>query len=343
MLSLFSSSKIAVDLGTANTLVYVKGKGIVLNEPSMVAVEKHTRKVIAVGREAKNMYGRTHDGVQVIRPMRDGVIADIDLAEIMLRQFLVRAMARNLLKLSPTLVIGVPSSITQLERRAVLQSARSAGAKEAYMIAEPIAAAIGVGLPVRSPQASLICDIGGGTSEVCVLSMSGIVADASIRVGGDEMDEAIVTHMRRYHKIAIGEMTGEQLKIQIGSATRGDSEPSVQVRGRDLVSGMPRTIAITASEVRLAIREPIEAIASAVLRALEMTPPELASDIVDRGLVLTGGGALVRGLDLLLADTTGLPIHVDEDPLTCVARGAAQAAEDIQGYRDVLSGGPSGR
>jgi rod shape-determining protein MreB and related proteins len=334
----FGSTRIAVDLGTANTLVYIKGEGIVLNEPSVIAVDRESGRVLATGRDAKAMIGRTSGNVLVVRPLRDGVIADVDLAELMLRDLLSRALGHRRFRSRPTLVVGVPSTITKLERRAVLESVQGISPREAFLIAEPIAAAIGVGLPVRTPRGSLIVDIGGGTTECCTIAMSGIIADGSIRVGGDEMDQAVVAYMRRHHGLSIGEVAGEQLKIQVGSAgTGGLSDLSAEVSGRDLVTGMPRTISVTSSDLRLALREPIDAIAAAVIRALEMTPPELASDIVEHGIVLTGGGALVRGLDGLLAETTGLAVHVDQDPLTCVVRGAAQAAEDIAGFREMLA------
>jgi rod shape-determining protein MreB and related proteins len=328
---------IAVDLGTANTLVYVKGEGIVLNEPSVVAMEKATGRIQGVGLQAKRMLGRTPEGVEAVRPLKDGVIADVDVTEIMLRYFLETVTSKRLLKLKPTMVVGVPSGITELERRAVRSSAQAAGAKEVYMVAEPMAAAIGVGLPVETPTGNMVIDIGGGTTEIAVIALSGIVSDTSIRVGGDEIDLAIVTFLRKNYNLMIGEPTAEIVKMQIGSAFSSGDEREMEVKGRDLVSGIPKTVRVHSQEIRECIQEPIQAIVEAVRRALEITPPELASDIVDRGIVMTGGGALIRGLDTLIARETGLPIHVDEDPLTCVVRGAGRILDDIEKYRGVLT------
>jgi rod shape-determining protein MreB len=327
---------IAVDLGTANTLVYVKGEGIVLNEPSVVAVEKATGKIKGIGLEAKRMLGRTPEGVAAVRPLKDGVIADVDVTEIMLRYFLETVTSKRFLKLKPTMVVGVPSGITELERRAVRSSAHAAGAKEVYMVAEPMAAAIGVGLPVDTPTGNMVIDIGGGTTEIAVIALSGIVSDTSIRTGGDELDTAIVQFMRKNYNLLIGEPTAEQIKIQIGSAAPVGEEREMEVKGRDLVSGIPKTVRVHSSEIREAIQEPIQQVVDAVRRALEITPPELASDIVDRGIVMTGGGALIRGLDLLLSQETNLPIHVDEDPLTCVVRGTGRILDDEDKYWSVL-------
>jgi rod shape-determining protein MreB and related proteins len=328
---------IAVDLGTANTLVYVKGEGIVLNEPSVVAMEKATGRIQGVGLQAKRMLGRTPEGVEAVRPLKDGVIADVDVTEIMLRYFLETVTSKRLLKLKPTMVVGVPSGITELERRAVRSSAQAAGAKEVYMVAEPMAAAIGVGLPVETPTGNMVIDIGGGTTEIAVIALSGIVSDTSIRVGGDEIDLAIVTFLRKNYNLMIGEPTAEIVKMQIGSAFSSGEEREMDVKGRDLVSGIPKTVRVHSQEIRECIQEPIQAVVEAVRRALEITPPELASDIVDRGIVMTGGGALIRGLDTLIARETGLPIHVDEDPLTCVVRGAGRILDDIEKYRGVLT------
>jgi rod shape-determining protein MreB len=328
---------IAVDLGTANTLVYVKGEGIVLNEPSVVAVDKATNKPKGIGLEAKRMLGRTPEGVAAVRPLKDGVIADVDVTEIMLRYFLQTVTSKRILKLKPTMVVGVPSGITELERRAVRSSAQAAGAKEVYMVAEPMAAAIGVGLPVETPTGNMVIDIGGGTTEIAVIALSGIVCDTSIRVGGDEIDAAIVTFMRKNYNLMIGEATAEAVKIQIGSAFSTGEEREMDVKGRDLVSGIPKTVRVHSQEIRECIQEPIQAIVEAVRRALEITPPELASDIVDRGIVMTGGGALIRGLDALIARETNLPIHVDEEPLTCVVRGAGRILDDVQKYKGVLT------
>jgi rod shape-determining protein MreB and related proteins len=328
---------IAVDLGTANTLVYVKGEGIVLNEPSVVAMEKATNKIKGIGLEAKRMLGRTPEGITAVRPLKDGVIADVDVTEVMLRYFLETVTSKRFLKLKPTVVVGVPSGITELERRAVRQSAAAAGAKEVYMVAEPMAAAIGVGLPVETPTGNMVIDIGGGTTEIAVIALSGIVCDTSIRVGGDEIDVAIVTFLRKNYNLMIGEATAEAVKIQIGSAYSTGDEREMDVKGRDLVSGIPKTVRVHSQEIRECIQEPIQAIVEAVRRALEITPPELASDIVDRGIVMTGGGALIRGLDTLIARETNLPIHVDEDPLTCVVRGAGRILDDVAKYRGVLT------
>jgi len=328
---------IAVDLGTANTLVYVKGEGIVLNEPSVVAVERGSQRIKGIGLEAKRMLGRTPEGIMAVRPLKDGVIADVDITEIMLRHFLRQVTNKRIFRMKPKVIVGVPSGITELERRAVRSSAQAAGAKEVYMIAEPMAAAIGVGLPVDTPTGNMVIDIGGGTTEIAVIALNGIVSDTSIRVGGDEIDLAIVTFLRKNYNLLIGEPTAEAIKIQIGSAFNNGDEREMEVKGRDLVSGIPKTVRVHSSEIREAIQEPIQQIVDAVRRALEITPPELASDIVDRGIVMTGGGALIRGLDLLLSQETGLPIHVDEDPLTCVVRGTGRILDDEEKYWSVLS------
>jgi rod shape-determining protein MreB and related proteins len=313
---------IAVDLGTANTLVYVKGEGIVLNEPSVVAVERGTHRIKGIGLEAKRMLGRTPEGIMAVRPLKDGVIADVDITEMMLRHFLRAVTNKRIFRMKPRVIVGVPSGITELERRAVRSSCAAAGAKEVYMVAEPMAAAIGVGLPVDTPTGNMVIDIGGGTTEIAVIALNGIVSDTSIRVGGDEIDNAIVSFLSKNYNLLIGEPTAEAIKIQIGSAFNSGDEREMEVKGRDLVSGIPKTVRVHSQEIRECIQEPIQQIVDAVRRALEITPPELASDIVDRGIVMTGGGALIRGLDLLLAHETDLPIHVDEEPLTCVVRGA---------------------
>jgi len=327
---------IAVDLGTANTLVYVKGEGIVLNEPSVVAVEKGSRKILGVGLEAKRMLGRTPEGIEAVRPLKDGVIADVDVTEMMLRHFLKQVTAKRIFRIKPRVVVGVPSGITELERRAVRSSAMAAGAKVVYMVAEPMAAAIGVGLPVETPTGNMVIDIGGGTTEIAVIALSGIVSNTSIRVGGDELDGSIVTFLRKNYNLLIGEPTAEAIKIQIGSAFDFGEERDMEVKGRDLVSGIPKTVTVHSQEVRECIQEPIQAIVEAVKRSLEITPPELASDIVDRGIVMTGGGAQIRGLDRLLQHETNLPIHVDEEPLTCVVRGAGRILDEFTKYRSVL-------
>lgn len=328
---------IAVDLGTANTLVYVKGEGIVLSEPSVVAVQRGTKQIMGVGLEAKRMLGRTPEGIEAVRPLKDGVIADVDVTELMLRHFLKQVTAKRIFRIKPLVVVGVPSGITELERRAVRDSATASGAKAVHMVAEPMAAAIGVGLPIETPTGNMIIDIGGGTTEIAVIALSGIVSDTSIRVGGDELDTSIVTFLRKNYNLLIGEPTAEAIKIQIGSAFDVGEEREMEVKGRDLVSGIPKTVSVHSQEIRECIQEPIQAIVEAVRRALEITPPELSSDIVDRGIVMTGGGALIRGLDKLIAHETGLPIHVDEEPLTCVVRGAGRILDDLGKYKTVLT------
>ncbi|MBB4638401.1 rod shape-determining protein MreB [Longimicrobium terrae] len=328
---------IAIDLGTANTLIEVKGEGLVVNEPSVVAVDRETRKVRAIGLEAKRMLGRTPEGILAVRPMRDGVIADVDMADLMLRHFLERVLPRGFFRVKPRVVIGVPSGITEMEKRAVRAAVMSAGARSVYLISEPMAAAIGVGLPVTSPRGSMVVNVGGGTSEIGVVALSGIVADASIRVAGYEMDEAIVGYVRKSRNLLIGEATAEGVKIQVGSAYPLEEEREMDVTGRDLVNGIPKTVRVNSIEIRECIAEPVAAIVSAVRRALEVTPPELASDILDAGIVMTGGGAQLRGLGRLLERETGLSIHLDEQPLTCVVRGAARVLEDWDLYQGVLS------
>ena len=328
---------IAVDLGTANTLVYVKGEGIVLNEPSVVAIEKATGRIMAIGLEAKRMLGRTPEAIEAVRPLKDGVIADVDITEMMLRHFLKQVTAKRVFRIKPRVVVGVPSGITELERRAVRSSAMSAGAKAVFMVAEPMAAAIGVGLPVETPTGNMVIDIGGGTTEIAVIALAGIVSNTSIRVGGDEFDTAIVTFLRKNYNLLIGEPTAEAIKIQIGSAFEMGEEREMDVKGRDLVSGIPKTVHVHSQEIRECLQEPIQAVVEAVRRALEITPPELASDIVDLGIVMTGGGALIRGMDLLLQHETNLPIHVDEEPLSCVVRGVGRILDDLKKYRTVLS------
>lgn len=335
--SLLPANEIAVDLGTSNTLVYVRGEGIVLNEPSVVAVETATSKIKGIGLEAKRMLGRTPDGVQAVRPLKDGVIADFDVTEKMLRYFLESIIQKHVFKVKPKVIVCVPSGITEVEKRAVRDSAHSAGAKEVYMVAEPMAAAIGVGLPVETPTGNMVIDIGGGTTEIAVIALSGIVSDTSIRTGGDELDQAIVQFMRKNYNLLIGEPTAEVIKIQIGSAAPMDGDKEMEAKGRDLVSGIPKVVRVHSSEIREAIQEPVQQIVDAVRRALEITPPELASDIVDRGIVMAGGGALIRGLDIVLSQETSLPIRIDEDPLTCVVRGTGRILDDPDKYRSVLT------
>jgi len=328
------SNDLSIDLGTANTLVYQKGKGIVMDEPSVVAVHKDTNRVLAVGKEAKNMLGRTPGSIVAIRPMRDGVIANFEITEAMLRYFIQKVHNRKTL-VRPRIVVSVPSGITQVEKRAVRDSAQSAGAREVYLVEEPMAAAIGAGMPIQEPSGNMIVDIGGGTTEVAVISLSGIVYAKSIRIAGDEMDEAIVNYVKRKYNLLIGERTAEQIKIEIGSAFPLETKQTVEIKGRDLVAGIPRTQSISDDEVREAMLEPVNAIVDTIKIALERTPPELAADIVDKGIVLAGGGALLRGLDSLIREETGLPITIAEDPLTCVARGTGKVLDELDLLRQI--------
>jgi rod shape-determining protein MreB len=328
---------IAVDLGTANTLIHVKGRGVVLDEPSVVAVDRATGRLLATGLEAKRMLGRTPDAVIASRPMRDGVIADVDHVEMMLRNFLQRVVPSGAFRVKPRILIGVPSGITEMERRAVRQAALAAGAKEVYLITEPVAAAIGAGLPVTAARASMVVNIGGGTSEIGVIALSALVTERSARVAGNKMDDAIATAIRKQHNLLVGDATAENVKMQIGSAVRMADETTMNATGRDLVTAIPATVRLRSEEVREWIQEPIRAIIAAVRATLEATPPELSSDLVDNGLVLTGGCSRLRGLDLLLADETGLPVHRDPEPMTCVVRGAGMVLEDWNKYRDVVS------
>ena len=335
ILGLFSND-IGIDLGTANTLVYVKDHGIVLREPSVVAVQSGTSKVLAVGDEAKRMLGRTPGNIVAIRPLKDGVIADFEVTEAMLRHFITKVHNRRKL-VRPRVVIAVPSGITEVEKRAVKDSAAHAGAREVYLIEEPMAAAIGVGLPVQDAAGNMIIDIGGGTTEVALISLSGIVFARSVRVAGDELDESIIQYMKRAYNLMVGERTAEEIKIKIGSAYPSDKETSIEVKGRDLVAGLPKTLTITSQEVREALLEPINTIIDSVRVALERCPPELSADLVDRGVILAGGGALLRGLDKLLAEETGLPVHVAEDPLSAVAEGSGKALGELKFLRQVSS------
>jgi len=331
----FLSNDIGIDLGTANTLVYVKGQGIVLNEPSVVAMEKRTNKVLAIGIAAKEMIGRTPYEISAIRPLKDGVIADFEITEKMLSDFIKRVVRHRFL-MKPRIIISVPSGITEVEKRAVRDSAENAGAREVYLIAEPMAAAIGVGLPVDQPSGSMIIDIGGGTSEIAVIALSGIVNDTSIRIAGDELDEAIISYLKKNYSLLIGERTAEDIKWKIGAAYPLEHEETMEVKGRDLAAGVPKTMKLSSAQIREALNEPISGIVEAVRQALEQTPPELASDILDRGIIMTGGGALIRGLDKRLRQETNLPIIVADDPLTCVARGTGKCLEDFQSYVKVL-------
>lgn len=327
ILGLFSND-LAIDLGTANTLVYVKGKGIALREPSVVTVQKDSKHVLAVGSEAKAMVGRTPENIMAIRPMKDGVIANFEITEAMLRYFIQKVHNRKTF-VRPRMVICVPSGITQVERRAVRDSAENAGAREVYLIEEPMAAAIGVGLPVEEPGGSMVVDIGGGTTEVAVISLAGIVYAQSVRVGGDEMDEAIISYIKRNYNLLIGERTAEEIKIQVGSAYEIGEKKTLEIKGRDLIAAIPKTVVITDEEVRESLSEPVSAIVETVRGALERTPPELAADIVDRGIVLAGGGGLLRGIDVLLKEETGLPVTVAEDPLSAVVMGTGKVLDEL--------------
>ncbi len=323
------SRAIGIDLGTANTLVHVRGKGILLREPSVIAIEAESRKVLAVGEEAKQMLGRTPGNVVAIRPLKDGVIADFDQTEQMLRGF-IRKVHRSGSLVRLTVAVGIPSGATEVERRAVIDAARHAGAQEAYLIEEPMAAAIGAGLPVSEPTGSMVVDIGGGTTEVAVISLGGVVTSQSTRTAGDEIDEAIIAYVRRVYNLLIGARTAEDVKVHIASAYPMEEELSMEVRGRDLVTGLPRSAVLTSREIREAIADPLNEIVEAVKVTLENTPPELASDIMERGIVLAGGGALLRGMDRLLSSETEMPVHIAPDPLSCVVIGTGRALEESE-------------
>ncbi len=319
-------------------MVFVKGSGIVLNEPSVVAIDEITRKVYAVGSEAKAMLGKTPGHIAAVRPLKDGVIADFQITEMMLREFIRKSQKKKLF-IRPRIVIAVPSGITEVEKRAVRDSAEHAGAREVFMIAEPIAAAIGVGLPVDKPSGNMVIDIGGGTTEIAVIALDGIVANSSIRVAGDELDEGIVNYVKRTYNLLIGEQTAELIKIKIGTAIKLEKPLEMEVKGRDLVAGIPKNVKLTSDEIQDAISEPIAQIVEALKAALEQTPPELAADIVDRGIVMTGGGALLRGLDTRLKEETNLPINVVDDPLLCVVLGAGKVLDDLRLYDRILMHG----
>lgn len=325
----------AVDLGTANTLVHVKGKGIVLSEPSVVAIEKNSKMVLAVGLEAKRMLGRTPGNIVAIRPMKDGVIADFDVTENMLRYFIQKVHKRRFV-VKPRVVVCVPSGVTEVEKRAVFEATIQAGARAAYLIEEPMAAAIGAGLPIQDATGNMIVDIGGGTTEVAVISLGGIVASQSIRIGGDEMDEAVIAYIKREYNVIIGERTSEEIKIEIGSAYPLEQEEDAEIRGRDLLTGLPKTIILSSEEIRNAIEEPVAAVITAIKTTLEKTPPELSSDIMDKGIVLAGGGSLLRRLDERLKQETGMSVHIAGDPLSCVCLGSGKALDEIQTLRKVL-------
>ena len=331
----FFSNDLAIDLGTANTLVNVKGQGIVLREPSVVAINSDTKEVLAVGEEAKQMLGRAPKSISAIRPMKDGVIAHFEVTEKMISNFIRKVHNNRKTLVRPRVVIAVPSGITQVEKRAVRDSAESAGAREVFLIEEPMAAAIGVGLPVQEPTGNMIIDIGGGTTEVAIISMSGIVFSRSVRIAGDEMDEAIVNYIKKKYNLLIGERTAEEVKIHIGSAYPLNESMTMEVKGRDLIAGIPKTLTVSDKEIRKALTETFGAIVEAVKIALERTPPELAADIVDKGVVIAGGGSLIKGLDILLKEATGLPITLAMDPLSAVALGAGKVLADPKLLRKV--------
>jgi rod shape-determining protein MreB and related proteins len=330
----FLSSDLAIDLGTANTLVYAKGKGVVVSEPSIVAVNRVTGKVEAVGKDAKDMLGRTPGNIVAIRPMKDGVIADFEITEKMLSYFIRRAHNRNTL-VRPRIIIGIPSEVTQVEKRAVKDSALKAKASEVYLVDQAMAAAIGAGLPITEPSGNMVVDIGGGTTDIAVISLAGIVYSKSVRVAGNEMDEAIIQYTKKKYNLLIGERTAEQIKLEIGSAFPLDEPVTMEIKGRDLIEGIPKTLTITDAEIREALAEPISLIVNAVRVALERTPPELSADIVDRGIVLTGGGSLLKNLDKLLREETGLPVSVAEDPLSSVVLGTGKMLSDFDLLRKI--------
>ncbi len=335
----FIGRDMAVDLGTANTLVYVRGKGIVLNEPSVVAINTNTGGILAVGAEAKKMIGRTPSNIVAIRPLKDGVIADFDTTERMLRYFIQKVHRRRHLA-KPRIVVCVPSGITGVEQRAVKDAGYAAGARKVYIIEEPMAAAIGAGLPVHEPTGNMVVDIGGGTTEVAVISLGGIVTSQSIRTGGDEMDMAIIQYVKKEYSLMLGERTAEEIKMAIGSAFPSAEEPHAEIRGRDLVSGLPKTIIVSAEEIRKAIEEPVNSIVDAVKTTLDKCPPELSGDIMDRGIVITGGGALLTGLDERLRHETGMPIHITDRPLDSVAMGSGKCVEEFEALQQVLISEP---
>jgi rod shape-determining protein MreB and related proteins len=335
----FIGRDMAVDLGTANTLVYVRGKGIVLNEPSVVAINTNTGGILAVGAEAKRMIGRTPGNIVAIRPLKDGVIADFDTTERMLRYFIQKVHRRRHLA-KPRIVVCVPSGITGVEQRAVKDAGYAAGARRVYIIEEPMAAAIGAGLPVHEPTGNMVVDIGGGTTEVAVISLGGIVTSQSIRTGGDELDAAIIQYVKKEYSLMLGERTSEEIKMAIGSAFPSPDEPHAEIRGRDLVSGLPKTIVVSAEEIRKAIEEPVNSIIDAVKTTLDKCPPELSGDVMDRGIVITGGGALLKGIDERLRHETGMPIHITERPLDSVALGAGKCVEEFEALQQVLISEP---
>ncbi len=329
---------IGIDLGTATTLIYIKGKGIVLNEPTVVAIEKSTKKSIAIGLEAKRMLGRTPESISAIRPMKDGVIADFEMVEELIRVLLSKVQARRLF-IRPRVVVSVPSGITAVERRAVRDSIEHAGAREVYLVSEPLAAAIGVGLPIEAPSGNMVIDIGGGTTEIAVIALSGIVTNVSVRVAGDEMNDAIVQYLKKRYNLLIGESTAEEVKITIGSALPSSAEEETQVKGIDLVAGLPRIVKVNSEETRSALHEPLGRIITAVRDSLEKTPPELASDIVESGIVMTGGGSLLRGIPEIISKETGLPVKLAENPVECVVKGTGKILDSFEHYYKILSKG----
>lgn len=331
------SKDLAIDLGTANTLIYLEGKGIILKEPSVVAIKEDGsyKKVVAVGEEAKKMLGKTPGTIKAIRPLREGVIADFEVTEAMIRYFIQKVHNRSFL-VKPRIIVSVPSGTTQVERRAVKESAESAGAREVYLIEEPMAAAIGAGLPITEPVANMIVDIGGGTTEVAIISLGGIVVAHSIKVAGDKIDEAIIQYVKRKYNLLIGEATAEHIKIQIGNILPDELYETMEIKGRDLISGVPKTITLTSKEIQEAIKEPVDAILRAIKEILEIAPPELAADLVDRGITLTGGGALLKNLDRYISEETGLPVKIAEDPLLCVALGAGKALDNLDKLKDIM-------
>ncbi|TCO79986.1 rod shape-determining protein [Marinisporobacter balticus] len=330
------SKDMGIDLGTANTLVYVRGKGIVVREPSVVAIQLDTKEVLAVGQEAKQMIGRTPGNIVAIRPLKDGVIADFDITQSMLKYFIKRAYPKKTLFSAPRVVVGVPSGVTEVERRSVEEAAVQAGAKEAYLIEEPMAAAIGAGLPVEQPTGSMVVDVGGGTTEIAVISLGGIVTSRSVRVGGDELDESIVQYIKKEYSLMIGERTAEEIKVTIGSAFPKVKEEKMAIRGRDLVSGLPKTLTISSTEILEALHEPINVLIEAIKYTLEKTPPELSADIMEQGIMLTGGGALLDGFNKLIQKETGMPVHIAEEALDCVALGTGKTIEEIETLKRVL-------
>ncbi|WP_035171947.1 rod shape-determining protein [Caldanaerobius polysaccharolyticus] len=337
MANSYFSRDIGIDLGTANTLAYVRGKGIVVSEPSVVAIKIDTKQVLAVGAEAKKMVGRTPGSIVAIRPMKDGVIADFDVTQSMLKYFIGKAMQGKTSFRKPRVVVGIPSGVTEVEKRAVEEATIQAGAKEVHLVEEPMAAAIGAGLPVEEPTGSMVVDIGGGTTDVAVISLGGIVTSKNLRIGGDELDEAIINYIKKEYNLMIGERTAEDVKIQIGSAYPKAKEETMEIRGRDLVTGLPKTLKISSTEILEALKEPVTSIVDAIKMTLEKTPPELAADIMDRGIMLTGGGALLDGLDKLVRQETGMPVQIAESPLDCVALGTGKILEEIELYRRVLA------